>query len=133
MLNVKEFAILRPLLVALLAFVLDGLVVYPLGVQDVFKGIFRATVGDGPRSVEAGDFNGDGRKDLVVVDAASNDVWIFLGRGDGRFDPGQRRGSGSRAVGRRYLASWKSREETQPFAPSSSVTSQSTSRFSPVG
>ena len=38
----------------------------------------------------AGDFNGDGRLDLVIANCGSNDVSVLLGNGDGTFaDPGQ--------------------------------------------
>ena len=43
--------------------------------------------GQSPQSIVAGDFNGDGRLDLAVVDNGSNDVSILLGNGDGTFQP----------------------------------------------
>lgn len=49
---------------------------------------FRA--GDGPGPIAAGDFNGDGVADLVVVNTGSDDVSMFLGLGDGRFAAQQR-------------------------------------------
>jgi hypothetical protein len=36
-----------------------------------------------PRSVAAGDFNKDGNADWVVANAGSNDLWLYLGKGDG--------------------------------------------------
>src|SRR5207244_1021346 len=33
----------------------------------------------------AGDFNGDGRADLVVADQTDNTISIFIGNGDGTF------------------------------------------------
>ena len=42
-------------------------------------------VGRSPRSVAAGDFNGDGQPDLAVANFASNSVSILLGQGAGRF------------------------------------------------
>src|SRR5258706_14808001 len=42
-------------------------------------------VGNGPFWVTAGDFNGDGIKDLVTSNRGSNDVSVLLGNGDGTF------------------------------------------------
>jgi len=46
-------------------------------------------VGNSPDSVAAGDFNGDGKLDLAVVDNASNNVAVRLGNGDGTFTASQ--------------------------------------------
>src|SRR5262249_9294451 len=42
-------------------------------------------VGTGPSSVVVGDFRGDGRSDLAVVNAVANTLSILLGNGDGTF------------------------------------------------
>jgi hypothetical protein len=42
-------------------------------------------VGSGPQFVATGDFNGDGKLDLVVVNEGSNNVSVLLGNGDGTF------------------------------------------------
>jgi uncharacterized repeat protein (TIGR01451 family) len=42
-------------------------------------------VGSSPQSVVVGDFNGDGRQDLAVLNTTSNTVSILLGNGDGSF------------------------------------------------
>ena len=42
-------------------------------------------VGSSPIALVAGDFNGDGRTDLAVANAGSNDVSVLLGNGDGTF------------------------------------------------
>src|SRR5262249_50077066 len=44
--------------------------------------------GTSPRSLAIADFNRDGLLDVVVADEGSNDVAIFLGRGNRQFDPG---------------------------------------------
>lgn len=41
--------------------------------------------GSNPSSVAVGDFNGDGKADLVVANAGSNTVTVLLGNGDGTF------------------------------------------------
>lgn len=42
--------------------------------------------GSRPRALVAGDFNRDGREDLVVLNYLSHDVSVLLGRGDGTFE-----------------------------------------------
>ena len=50
-----------------------------------FSGPTNFGVGDGPVSIAIGDFNGDGKRDLVVSNLFSNNVSILLGNGDGSF------------------------------------------------
>jgi subtilisin family serine protease len=38
-----------------------------------------------PTAVAAGDLNGDGIPDWVVANGGSNNLWVYLGRGDGTF------------------------------------------------
>jgi len=63
-----------------------------LGRDDgTFEPEIRLTVGRLPTALVVGDFNGDGRQDLVVSELGSeintSDVFIVLGRGDGSFGP----------------------------------------------
>ena len=46
------------------------------------------TTGLAPRAIVWGDFNGDGKADLAVVNRDSNSVSIFLGNGNGTFQLG---------------------------------------------
>jgi hypothetical protein len=41
----------------------------------------------GDLNVVAGDFNGDGNSDIVLSDAGTQTVYVFLGNGDGTFQP----------------------------------------------
>jgi hypothetical protein len=56
--------------------------------SSVLPGIqFRAALPGGSlaNSVVAGDFNRDGHMDFVVANGGTNDLWIYLGNGDGTF------------------------------------------------
>lgn len=53
-----------------------------------FKPVQSYTVGKNPASVAVGDFNGDGKPDLAVLNSGSNNVSILLGKGDGTFQAG---------------------------------------------
>ena len=44
-------------------------------------------VGAAPKAIVAGDFTGDGRTDLAVVNDSGNTVSVLLGNGDGTFQP----------------------------------------------
>ncbi|MCR4403803.1 MAG: FG-GAP-like repeat-containing protein [Candidatus Acetothermia bacterium] len=46
------------------------------------------TVGDEPSGLASGDFNGDRKEDLAVVNQNSNNLSVLLGSGDGKFSPG---------------------------------------------
>jgi hypothetical protein len=43
------------------------------------------SAGEGPQGLALGDFNGDGKLDIVVANADAGDVGLFLGNGDGTF------------------------------------------------
>src|SRR5215469_16765857 len=45
------------------------------------------TLGNLSRLVATGDFNGDGKLELVVANSADNNVSVLLGKGDGTFQP----------------------------------------------
>ncbi|TDI45459.1 MAG: VCBS repeat-containing protein, partial [Acidobacteria bacterium] len=51
-------------------------------------------VGEQPRSVAVGDFDGDGHADLAVANSFSRDISVLLGRGDGTFAPHMRFAAG---------------------------------------
>ena len=40
-------------------------------------------VGAGPQSVALGDFNGDGKLDLVLANGTDDNVSVLIGKGDG--------------------------------------------------
>jgi hypothetical protein len=54
----------------------------------------RFTVGNGPRFITTGDFNGDSRTDLAVTNQFSGDFSILLSHGDGSFTEEQRTPAG---------------------------------------
>jgi uncharacterized repeat protein (TIGR01451 family) len=66
-------------------------------------GEFEATknyaVGTGPVAVGVGDFNGDGKADLVVANVGSANVSVLLGNGDGTFQSAVNFGTGLTAPG----------------------------------
>ena len=76
-------------------------------------------VGNEPRAIVAGDFNGDGRTDLAVANYGSNDVSILLGNGDGTFQD-----QITYPVGSRPTRSWRvtSPATAAPISPSSTTT-----------
>jgi hypothetical protein len=57
--------------------------------NQLFAGLTTYTTGDGsqPHLVATGDFNNDGRLDIVVANYGTDNVGILLGRRDGIFDP----------------------------------------------
>ena len=60
----------------------------PTAADAVLPGIqLRPTLPGGaiPSAVATGDFNRDGHMDFVVANGATNDLWIYLGNGDGTF------------------------------------------------
>jgi hypothetical protein len=55
-------------------------------------------VGPHPLGVEVGDFNSDGRSDLVTANYLGNTVSVLLGKGDGTFQPARTSATGSRPL-----------------------------------
>ncbi len=53
-------------------------------------------VGEGPSAMAIGDFNHDGRMDLVTVNELSNDLSVLMGNGDGTFQRAQSIGVGTK-------------------------------------
>ncbi len=47
------------------------------------------SLGGGATSFAAGDFNGDGKLDLIVANASNDNVTVALGNGDGTFQAGK--------------------------------------------
>ncbi|HEY1685870.1 MAG TPA: FG-GAP-like repeat-containing protein [Tepidisphaeraceae bacterium] len=52
-----------------------------------FSSFATYTVGDDPRTIVVGDFNGDGKPDLAVANYGDDTVSILLNLGDGQFAP----------------------------------------------
>jgi hypothetical protein len=64
-----------------------------------FETQVRYAVGSQPTSILTGDFDGDGRLDLAVLNYGSNDVSLLLGNGDGTFRAQRRSAVVSQPVG----------------------------------
>lgn len=65
----------------------EGVVAILLGEgSESFSAATHFLVGTDPKSVAIGDFNHDGKLDLAVANAGSDNVSILLGRGDGSFN-----------------------------------------------
>src|SRR6516164_3572919 len=57
------------------------------------------STGANPSSIAAGDFNGDGKADLVVANSTANTVSVVLGNGDGTFSTKNDFATGTTPVG----------------------------------
>src|SRR5215469_13626756 len=55
--------------------------------------------GSNPAAIAVGDFNGDGKADLVVVNSSANTVSVLLGNGDGTFSAKNDFATGTTPVG----------------------------------
>ena len=66
----------------------DGTVSVLLGRGDgSFQTPITVTVGGNPQFIGQGDFNADGRLDIVVASTRTGTIYVLLGRGDGSFQP----------------------------------------------
>src|ERR1017187_4848816 len=67
-----------------------------------FQAAVNYNVGTNPFSVAVGDFNGDGKPDLVVTNYTSstsdNSVSVLLGNGDGTFQPALNSAAGTHLI-----------------------------------
>ncbi len=63
-----------------------------------FKSPVKYDAGSNPVFVMQRDLNGDGKKDLVVVNEGSDDISVLLGNGDGTFRPQKRFAAGMHPV-----------------------------------
>ncbi len=62
----------------------DGSLLLGLG-NGNFRGPFSFDAGTAPSALIVGDFNGDGKRDLAVACAGSNQVRVLWGNGNGTF------------------------------------------------
>ena len=68
----------------------SNVIYLPVGISIAtlnFGSLTAATLGGPPSQMEEGDFNGDGKLDLAVSNSSGNTVSIYLGNGDGTFQP----------------------------------------------
>jgi hypothetical protein len=69
--------------------ILEARIVFDFGPPSTYG------VGIGPSDVASGDFNGDGRADLVTANRTANTVTVLLGNGNGTFQTGKNFPAGS--------------------------------------
>ena len=75
----------RSLCVAMLGFLLAGVSPASAQTQNYAFGRADLAADQQPLGIAAGDFNRDGKPDLVVANLAENTVSVFLGQADGTF------------------------------------------------
>jgi dienelactone hydrolase len=74
----------------------NGAVAILLGNGDgTFKAAVNYSAGLDPNAIAVGDFNGDGKLDVVVANYDGADISILLGNGDGTFQPATNYSTGS--------------------------------------
>jgi FG-GAP-like repeat/FG-GAP repeat len=77
----------------------DGNVSVLLGSRDgTLRPAVNSSAGKNPSAVMVGDFNGDNRPDIVVVNTSTNTVSVLLGNGDGTFQSSTSYSTGSGPV-----------------------------------
>ena len=63
-----------------------------------FGTVMNNSTGTNPSGIASGDFNNDGKADLVTADSGANSVSILLGKGDGTFRPRADYNAGNKPV-----------------------------------
>src|ERR1700690_77188 len=68
----------------------SNVIYFPVGASSatlIFGTLTAATLGGPPSQMAEGDFNGDGKLDLAISNSSGNTVSIYLGNGNGSFQP----------------------------------------------
>jgi len=69
---------------------ISNVVYFPVGASSaalIFGSLTAATLAGAPSQMAEADFNGDGKLDLAISNSSGNTVSIYLGNGDGTFQP----------------------------------------------
>ena len=86
--NLGSVFFMTSILQAVKKYALAGIVLLlalPVQADVLFSSTFIAPVGNSPRSVIHGDFNGDGILDIALANINSNTISVLLGNGDGSY------------------------------------------------
>ena len=85
--------------VSILVGLLCALAASTVRAQFQFSSPTNYPVGSSPGQVVVGDFNGDGRQDLAVLNTGDQTISLLLGNGDGTFQPAKSQATSSTATG----------------------------------